>query len=735
MGRNFYPKREIADFGVLILIGLGTLIAIWRFWQPGISSAADMLMGIYRVFELDWAWRNQSYFPRLGMNLNFTYTAPLFQYYPPLVSYGTLVFLWSGLGFVEAAKAMFTVTLLLAGLGMYVLAHHLLADRRAAVVSATAYIFAPYVLANIYERGATAESLALALLPWTLWGFHRLQSEQDRKWVWVAALLLASLVLAHNITALFAMPLIVAYLVFSSWRQWHERQIFSVGVALSLGLTLCAFYWLPALFEQSYVRIETTMLTQGLRPEDHLTAVNALIQPQWAFDYWGPLRFRMALWQAVLGAVAVLGIVIQLPRRRIVLGFFAGVIVLLLLLQLETSKLIWQTITLARFIQFPWRLLGIVSFCAALLIGSVFCWRRLAGRMGLIVAVLLITLIIGASTYYLTPERSKIWYEFSSPLVDRTDLFERGRFGFDLFSDYSPIWATQDSRDLVKPRPFDSTTLPPLPTVPAVRVIEASPLSLKLQVKTQLPFPLRLHRIYFPGWQVYVNGQSLPTKPDGSLIGLVTTELPIGEYDVLIRFGETPLRLVADGLSFLSLLVVVIGLMTTRGCKRLVFGLGAMFVLLAGMAFFHQGLGKPPVRPVEYVANLQDEIWLLGYHLPQTVFSPGDTLSLQLYWFAQKTPSDDYTVLLHLVKPDDSAVIAQGDSAPIGGYSPTTRWEPGEIIADEQQIYLDKAIMPGTYQLLVGMYDAQMKNLEIFHAPQVLPGNRILLATIEIKEK
>jgi hypothetical protein len=116
------------------------------------------------------------------------------------------------------------------------------------------------------------------------------------------------------------------------------------------------------------------------------------------------------------------------------------------------------------------------------------------------------------------------------------------------------------------------------------------------------------------------------------------------------------------------------------------------------------------------------------------MWRPGDTLTLHLYWLVQRTPADNYKVFLHLAKLDDSDKVAQGDSEPILGYSPTTRWEPGEVVIDEYQMRLDKTVPPGTYQLLVGMYRPDvMKNLAVKQAPQVLPGDRIVLTQINIQ--
>ena len=62
---------------------------------------------------------------------------------------------------------------------------------------------------------------------------------------------------------------------------------------------------------------------------------------------------------------------------------------------------------------------------------------------------------------------------------------------------------------------------------------------------------------YFPGWQATVDGQpaEIVVDPPDGLIGL---NLMAGEHDVRLRFGMTPIRRVATGLSALSALSVVV---------------------------------------------------------------------------------------------------------------------------------------------------------------------------------
>ena len=158
-----------ADWLCLTAVALGALLAVIPFLTTGIASDADMLMGVYRLFELEESLSAGALYPRIGSALNFSYGAPLFQFYPPLASYAALPFHLMGLGWIEAVKVVFALSLLLAGTGAYAYARRLFADRRAALVGAFAYLYAPYVLTNLYDRGAAAEALALGLLPWMVY--------------------------------------------------------------------------------------------------------------------------------------------------------------------------------------------------------------------------------------------------------------------------------------------------------------------------------------------------------------------------------------------------------------------------------------------------------------------------------------------------------------------------------------------------------------------------------------
>lgn len=118
------------DVLAIACVLFGVSFALRGFWRPGTPREADFVIGVFRAFSLDQAWQERQFYPRLGMNLIFGNGSPLFQYYPPLGSYMTLVWRWLGLDWVAATKATFSIALLLAALGAYVYARWLFADRR-----------------------------------------------------------------------------------------------------------------------------------------------------------------------------------------------------------------------------------------------------------------------------------------------------------------------------------------------------------------------------------------------------------------------------------------------------------------------------------------------------------------------------------------------------------------------------------------------------------------------------
>jgi hypothetical protein len=92
-----------------------------------------------------------------------------------------------------------------------------------------------------------------------------------------------------------------------------------------------------------------------------------------------------------------------------------------------------------------------------------------------------------------------------------------------------------------------------------VEMIRAGGASDELWVRSPDGTALRFYTYYFPGWRVFVDGQRLPDsalRPE-TVYGLLTVDIPPGKHHVLLRWGDTPLRLAGKALTVACLVLAV----------------------------------------------------------------------------------------------------------------------------------------------------------------------------------
>ncbi len=106
-----------------------------------------------------------------------------------------------------------------------------------------------------------------------------------------------------------------------------------------------------------------------------------------------------------------------------------------------------------------------------------------------------------------------------------------------------------------------------------------------------------------------------------------------------------------------------------------------------------------------FIAPGDHTIRLIGYNFPQTTAAAGGVLDLTLYWRADGPTLRPYTVFVQLLDSSQT-IIAQQDGWPVGGRWPSTCWPAAETVSDPYAIELPAETLPGTYKLVIGLYDA-----------------------------
>lgn len=95
---------------------------------------------------------------------------------------------------------------------------------------------------------------------------------------------------------------------------------------------------------------------------------------------------------------------------------------------------------------------------------------------------------------------------------------------------------------------------------------------------------------------------------------------------------------------------------------------------------------------------------LVGATIPTRPVPAGSLVPVTLAWAAERHPTDQYTVFVHLAR-GAGAPVAQSDGVP-GGEGQTTDWVPGDEIVDQHRIAVPRALPPGDYRLTAGLYVA-----------------------------
>ncbi len=136
---------------------------------------------------------------------------------------------------------------------------------------------------------------------------------------------------------------------------------------------------------------------------------------------------------------------------------------------------------------------------------------------------------------------------------------------------------------------------------------------------------------------------------------------------------------------------------------------GGTLLRLGGFRRERDGWTAVPVDPGPPATALDvrfgDAIRLTGVDVPATVKAGGD-LTWTLHWQAAAPQPVDYTVFVHLLD-EQGEKAAQLDWQPhdTAGLLPATAWPVGRPVVDTQTLALPADLSPGSYRLVVGLYD------------------------------
>jgi hypothetical protein len=731
-----------ADGALLMALLLPVFAVTPLIQHAGLPNTADGIIHLLRQVDFDRAFRAGALVPRWGADLYGGFGYPLYIFAPPLFAYGVEAFFLPGLAMDAALKLVAIIILELYSVGMFLFMRPKVGPW-GALAAAALNVYAPLRMREALVTGGNyPQFLALALFPLILWAFDCLLRTRARRYLVVAAVSAAALVLSHLFHAMVFVPVAAGYVLLRLVVMRAPRQVWALVVAAGLlALLFSAFFWLPALAERPLTRTAAEIYIRSSDFHQRFLSWPRLLAPPLPLDFAEanadvPLALGWAqIAAATLGLASVFWSAARTRRGLLAAEplLWLTVLAVSIYLQLPESARVWENVSLLPVAEFPWRFMGLSAFALAVLGGYVGGGLLLPlpfrERAGVRVALLIILAAVVTAFPYMVAPRGFIQLGTPGPATVLEYEKSTGAFGLTTINEYLPQTVVELPKDLPTTISRAKIDLP----ASEIRSAQWSPLGESDGVTLALPAEVRFRTFNYPGWSVALDGKptALTTLRDGTF----TVAVPAGEHQLSARFDETALRLAANAISLLAVVGIAVAVLLhvargkgqAAGVKGQEPGdkaqaasrkwlLAACYLLLAilflGKTFVVDPQGLLHVsRFAQPVALFDAKMELLGGESDAAAVARGGDVHARFYWRPVQALATDYHVFAQLIAADGSAIAGSDKQHPgdpvVQGETPTSQIEPGTYLRDEHVIHVPADAPPGRYELKAGLYDPQ----------------------------
>jgi hypothetical protein len=571
--RRLWPVRKLPLLLVLPLTGFAAAPLV----RGPIFASSDGVLHLYQLVEFDLALRGGILFPRWAPDLMAGYGQPLFVFYAPVMYDLAALFHLAGLGFADALKATVLIGMLASALGMYLFGRDLWC-RWGGLLAAVAYLYAPYRLVNTYLDGELSQTLAWAWLPWLSWASWRYLQTRRTGWGLAAGLCFAGLIYTHSVTSwLAAIFLALAFAGLLLVRRARFAAELRLGGWLALGLGLASPYWLPALVESSAIQLQRVQ-TGSYDFHTNLLPLARTLSTQLAHGYSeyvgvnGPAQLGLA--QTLVAGLGMVAVLACFGRRRArgtaaaAAMLFALLGAIAFMLMLKPAAPFWEHVPFGHSLQFPDRLLGIMALPLAVLAGgSLAPFRRSVAAP--VVALAASALLIYGATARLDVSYVSLPSSFGPREVVESEQ-STGAVATTAKGEYTPVWMSQPALASPLVQGYLTGQTPTMSGGPGiqVQVLDRGVQDARFRVTAAQAGPVELPVTYYPGWTASAGAQRPDIRPSSR--GLISVQVPAGTSDVLLRFGATPDRRLADAIGLVSLALTFAAVLSSRRRRKIV---------------------------------------------------------------------------------------------------------------------------------------------------------------------
>ncbi len=419
--------------------------------------------------------------------------------------------------------------------------------------STVLYTLTSYKIINFYIRGAMPEIFAATFLPLILIGLYLFIKKRKIIGLFITSFSLFLLALNHPMMLLIYSFIYLPYLFFLLIQDKKEfkglisinqiKDIIFVGIFSILGIGLASYYLLPLNLEIKYFYYG---IGNHLTPNSFLGIADYL-KFDWKYFTNSEIFPRgHIIFPGIIEAASILigiGLIlfkwIKKDRAFGILEFGVLISILILFFISPFSNIFYEKINILSNIQFPWRILSAFIFIPPIIYAAFL--TKLNKNIFIFIFVALIIVLQFPQLYGKNYIKYPTEIYYSSIYNPHSVLM-------------NPIW-TGKSEDY--PVKTEKTEILEGTGVVIDKKVNNSSRVYKIKADTTLK--MVDYTFYFPGWNLYIDGNKAPIEfQDPNQRGVITYQVPQGEHTIELKFEDTRVREYAKILSLTSLIVFIL---------------------------------------------------------------------------------------------------------------------------------------------------------------------------------
>jgi len=507
-------KKSIST--LLWIIGIIVLccIVLIPIFKPGFIVTDDADWMVIRLSAFFQSLRDGQVPVRFLGRLNFSYGYPVADFlYPGFLYIGSILHVL-GFSFSGAVECILVLSVVVGAIAMFAWLRTFFTATASGIASLS-FVVAPYLLYDVFKRGSVGEVLAIALAALSF-------AALEKKYQWLLAPSVALLSISHNTLALFFIPLLFGYIYIK--KMWVSLPPLVLGIGMSL------FFWLPALFDQRYVKFDSVIVSDP--------------------SHFFPDSHMIILWSSLFLIAACISLFIQKKAYIKEKTYLFVVMILAVFMASVLSFGVWHSAAVQRLVQFPFRFLSLLCITGPWFLAyCISCTKlRLSYVAGLIVVAILCVL--------------SVQYQGKESIVRSEGFYTTNEGTTTVADEYMPRWVSV----LPKQRPPQKIEV--INGDADITEVKINSQSIVALIHAEEESILRVNIIYYPGWRAKLDNTQIPILYDNPY-GVMQITIPAGTHPLIMVFRETPGRFIADIVAVVCFIMYAFGYVLLPSVRRM----------------------------------------------------------------------------------------------------------------------------------------------------------------------